>query len=140
VLSLEPRDREEPRQPSDRARKDDQKRTPEPSEKPSVNGKQGAKAGRDKAAASTASVPIAAPGGTTPGTGRAPAEGDPERDARESGRPDAPAVKPPARTAQQPEKPASRQAADTRKLMLEDGVPEQDTPSREGPDLGDMEM
>jgi len=30
--------------------------------------------------------------------------------------------------------------AEARKLMLEDGVPEQDQPSQEGPDLGDFEL
>jgi hypothetical protein len=40
-----------------------------------------------------------------------------------------------------PNKPAARQSvADARKLMLEDGVPEQDTPPHDGPDLGDLEM
>jgi hypothetical protein len=40
-----------------------------------------------------------------------------------------------------PEKPAARQSvADGRKLMLEDGVPEQDTPAQGGPDLGDLEI
>ena len=40
-----------------------------------------------------------------------------------------------------PDKATSKEAAvEARKLMLEDGVPERDNASKDGPDLGDMEM
>jgi hypothetical protein len=73
--------------------------------------------------------------------GRSSARNDPETDAKESGRPDAPSIKGHASRPQAPDKPAERQAdAEARKLMLEDGMPERDAPPREQPDLGDLEL
>ena len=40
-----------------------------------------------------------------------------------------------------PDKATSKEAAaEARKLMLEDGVPERDTAARDAPDIGDMEI
>ncbi|MGX7952969.1 type IV secretion system DNA-binding domain-containing protein [Tsuneonella sp. HG249] len=68
-------------------------------------------------------------------------ENDPARDAREPGRPDAPRVGVPESRPHASDNAADRQSdAEARKLMLEDGMPEPDTPTREGPDLGDLEL
>ena len=68
-------------------------------------------------------------------------QNDPARDAREPGRPDAPRVGVPESRPHGSDNAADRQSdAEARKLMLEDGMPEPDTPTREGPDLGDLEL
>jgi type IV conjugative transfer system coupling protein TraD len=56
-------------------------------------------------------------------------------------RSDAPMAKPPANPNPAAQQQVPRQnAGDARKLMLEDGVPEQELPSRSGPGLGDVEL
>lgn len=68
-------------------------------------------------------------------------ENDPARDAREPSRPDAPRVGAPESRPHASDNAADRQSgAEARKLMHEDGMPEPDTPTREGPDLGDLEL
>ena len=73
--------------------------------------------------------------------GDKPSEDDPAKGKHEARRTDAPAAKDQANLVQKPDKSAARQnVADARKLMIEDGVPEQDTPSHDGPGFGDLEM
>ena len=70
-----------------------------------------------------------------------PTGDNPEKGKQDARRTDAPATRDQASQASKADKPAARQSvADARKLMLEDGVPEQDTPPHDGPDLGDLEM
>ena len=60
---------------------------------------------------------------------------------KEGQRSDLPQAKPPSDKPQAVDRTAQRQLEpEARKLMLEDGVPEQDQPSHEGPDLGDFEL
>ena len=69
------------------------------------------------------------------------ARNDREMDAKKPDLPDVPTVRDPTSRPQTPDKPAERQAdAEARRLMLEDGMPERDTPPREQPDLGDLEL
>ena len=73
--------------------------------------------------------------------GACAAETDPLKDAKESRRTDAPQVETPSRSQPPTDQTAQRQGeVAARKLMLEDGVPQQDEPSRDGPDLGDFEL
>lgn len=66
---------------------------------------------------------------------------DPQRDAKEAVRPDAPAAREQAHRPPAADKVSDRRGdAEARKLMLEDGVPERDPPPREEPDLGDLEL
>jgi hypothetical protein len=70
-----------------------------------------------------------------------PDEKDPSNSVKEGQRSDLPRAKPPSDKPQAVDRTAQRQLeAEARKLMLEDGVPEQDQPSHEGPDLGDFEL
>ena len=70
-----------------------------------------------------------------------PDEKDPPNSVKEGRRSDLPRANPPPDKPQAVDRIAQRQReADARKLMLEDGVPEQDQPSHEGPDLGDFEL
>jgi type IV conjugative transfer system coupling protein TraD len=70
-----------------------------------------------------------------------PDEKDPSNSVKEGQRSDLPRAKPPSDKPQAVDRIAQRQReAEARKLMLEDGVPEQDQPSHEGPDLGDFEL
>lgn len=70
-----------------------------------------------------------------------PDEKDPSKSVKAGRRSDAPRAAPPSDKPQAADRTAQRQReAEARKLMLEDGVPEQDQPSHEGPDLGDLEL
>ncbi len=70
-----------------------------------------------------------------------PDEKDPSNSVKEGRRSDLPRANPHSDKPQAVDRTAQRQRdADARKLMLEDGVPEQDQPSHEGPDLGDFEL
>lgn len=70
-----------------------------------------------------------------------PDEKDPSNSVKEGRRSDLPRANPPSDKPQAVDRTAQRQReAEARKLMLEDGVPEQDQPSQEGPDLGDFEL
>ena len=70
-----------------------------------------------------------------------PDEKDPSNSVKEGQRSDLPQAKPPSDKPQAVDRTAQRQLEpEARKLMLEDGVPEQDQPSHEGPDLGDFEL
>lgn len=72
-------------------------------------------------------------------TGKA-ASDTPEKNDDEPHRSDAPMPKDsPGRAPQEPSE-IRQSADDTRKLMLEDGVPENDEPLPSGPDLGDLEL
>ncbi|AMU90267.1 type IV secretion system DNA-binding domain-containing protein [Sphingopyxis macrogoltabida] len=75
------------------------------------------------------------------GKGDHPDEKDPSNGVKEGRRSDLPRANPPSDKQQAVDRIAQRQReAEARKLMLEDGVPEQDQPSHEGPDLGDFEL
>ncbi|AIT79240.1 type IV secretion system DNA-binding domain-containing protein [Novosphingobium pentaromativorans] len=70
-----------------------------------------------------------------------PDEKDPSNSVKEGRRSDLPRSNPPSDKPQAVDRIAQRQReTEARKLMLEDGVPEQDQPSHEGPDLGDFEL
>jgi len=70
-----------------------------------------------------------------------PDEKDPSNSVKEGRRSDLPRADQPSEKPQAIDRIVQRQReADARKLMLEDGVPEQDQPSHEGPDLGDFEL
>ena len=70
-----------------------------------------------------------------------PDEKDPANSGKEGRRSDLPRAKTPSHKPQAVDRAAQRQReTEARKLMLEDGVPEQDQPSHEGPDLGDFEL
>ena len=70
-----------------------------------------------------------------------PDEKEPSNGVKEGSRSDLPRANPPSDKPQAVDRAAQRQReAEARKLMLEDGVPEQDQPSQEGPDLGDFEL
>lgn len=93
------------------------------------------------AQANPASPRFALPKDAVLRAGTSSAGNDPARDAQEPGRPDAPVVKDPASRPQNADRPVGRPTdAAARKLMLEDGMPERDTPPREQPDLGDLEL
>ncbi|WP_447953560.1 type IV secretion system DNA-binding domain-containing protein [Sphingopyxis chilensis] len=96
----------------------------------------------DKPAHAEAAAPaVTLPKDAVLRAGAPAARNDPETHAKEPGRPDAPTSRDPANRPQAPDKPAERHAdAEARRLMLEDGVPERDAPSREQPDLGDLEL
>jgi hypothetical protein len=88
-----------------------------------------------------APIPIASRAGSGLRNDRTTAESDPERDAKEAGRSDALPAKAPASRSSDTDKAAGRTGEpEARRLMVEDGLPERDTPSREGPDLGDLEL
>ena len=73
--------------------------------------------------------------------GERPAEDNPAKGKQDARRSDAPDAREQANQTQKADKSVARQSvAEARKLMLEDGVPEQDTPPHDGPDLGDLEM
>ncbi|PAL19372.1 type IV secretion system DNA-binding domain-containing protein [Sphingopyxis sp. GW247-27LB] len=68
-------------------------------------------------------------------------EKNPSKSVKEGRRSDLPRANPPSGKPQAADRIAQRQReAEARKLMLEDGFPEQDQPSHEGPDLGDFEL
>ena len=70
-----------------------------------------------------------------------PDEKDPPNGVKEGRRSDLPRANPLSDKPQAVDRIDQRQReAEARKLMLEDGVPEQDQPSHEGPDLGDFEL
>lgn len=60
--------------------------------------------------------------------------------AEKTPRADAPMVKLPANPSAAQQQVPRQNASDARKLMLEDGVPEQEPPLPSGPDLGDVEL
>ena len=77
--------------------------------------------------------------------GSGTSENEPRQDAKSPRRSDAPVVGKPDDPDQSARQVARAKPAEARKLMLEDGVPEQDPPAqdipdRSGPDLGDFEM
>ena len=94
----------------------------------------------ERAAALRNSRPLL-PTNATLRKGDHPDEKDPSNSVKEGRRSDLPRANPPSDKPQAVDRTAQRQRdADARKLMLEDGVPEQDQPSHEGPDLGDFEL
>lgn len=69
-----------------------------------------------------------------------PEENDPSKDGRDGRRSDAPRAEPPPDKQHTADQTTQRQRdTDARKLMIDDGVPEQEQPSRDEPDLGDFE-
>lgn len=117
------------------------KNLPEEADKQLAAGATGKQANSANASPGRGRGPGALPTETVLRAGERRAEDNPEKGKQDARRTDAPATKDQANQAVKPEKPAARQGiADGRKLMLEDGVPEQDTPAQGGPDLGDLEM
>lgn len=117
------------------------KNLPEEADKQLAAGATGKQANSANASPGRGRGPGALPTETVLRAGERRAEDNPEKGKQDARRTDAPTTRNQAYQAVKPEKPAARQGiADGRKLMLKDGVPEQDTPAQGGPDLGDLEM
>ncbi|MCB4860935.1 type IV secretion system DNA-binding domain-containing protein [Sphingobium sp. PNB] len=141
VLALDPDASDRTPTTQEGLKKADRARANDPKDKPSRAAQPGEKTRGAKASSDAAPIPIASPTGLGSRSDRTTAESDPERDAREAGRPDAPPAKAPASRPSDSDKAAGRTGEpEARRLMVEDGLPERDTPSREGPDLGDLEL
>jgi type IV conjugative transfer system coupling protein TraD len=141
VLALEPDKSREARGKSERAQDAARERAAEAADKPSDMPRQARKMGNSRAQQHPEAGPVTLPKDAVLRAGRTPAKGDPERDARETGRSDAPVVKPPANLPQDPDRtPSSRADTEARRLMLEDGMRERDTALPEEPDLGDLDL
>jgi len=140
VLALDPGASDRTPMTEKGLREADRARANDPTDKPS-RAAQPEKTRGAKASSDAAPIPIASRPGPGSRSDRTTAESDPERDAREAGRPDAPPAKAPASRPTDTDKAAGRTGeAEARRLMVEDGLPERDTASREGPDLGDLEL
>jgi type IV conjugative transfer system coupling protein TraD len=141
VLALEPRDPAERTDPGLPAGQDHREGLTVDVGTPSAAGLHDGKGADARAHSGLAAPAVTLPKDAVLRASVSPNRRDPETDAKEPGRPDAPTVRGHANRPQAPDKPAERQAdAEARRLMLEDGMPERDVPPREQPDLGDLEL
>jgi hypothetical protein len=117
------------------------KSLPDQADKPPAVEAAGKQVKGAKASPGRGPAPVSLPKDAVLRGGDKPAEDDPAKTKHDARRADAPAAKDQANQAQKPGNSAAPQSApDARKLMIEDGVPEQDTPSHNGPGFGDLEM
>ncbi|OYZ12597.1 MAG: conjugal transfer protein TraD [Novosphingobium sp. 28-62-57] len=117
------------------------KSLPEEADKPSATGTAGKQAKAAKASPGRGRGSVSLPKDAVLRGGDKPSEDDPAKGKDEARRADVPAAKDQMNQVQKPGKAAAPQSApEARKLMIEDGVPEQDTPSHDGPGYGDLEM
>lgn len=141
VLALEPGASDRTPTTPEGLKEADRARANDPTDKPSRAAQPGEKTRGAKASSDAAPIPIASRTGSGVRNDRTTAESDPEKDPKEAGRSDAPPAKAPASRSSDTDKAAGRTGEpEARRLMVEDGLPERDTPSREGPDLGDLEL
>lgn len=140
-LSLSPRGPDDKSGSSERQEPIAGKSLPEEADKPPARGATGKQANSAKASPGRGRATVALSTDPVLRVGEQRAEDNLEKGKQDARRPDALTTRDQANQALKPEKPAARQGiADGRKLMLEDGVPEQDTPAQGVPDLGDLEM
>lgn len=139
ALALEPRPDGEPRREAERSERkpkvpDREDHPDQPETKPG-----GRRGSAQRAPVEGERVTPTLPKDAAVQTGKA-ASDPPEKADDEPNRSDAPMPKgSPGRIPQEPSE-IRQPTGDARKLMLEDGVPENDEPSPSGPDLGDLEL
>lgn len=141
TLPLEPVVEADAKRSRQQAAKQDEKDIPDDRRKPSgKSGHPGKSSPEERMATPRSSRPLL-PTNATLRKGDHPDEKNPSKSVKEGRRGDLPRANPPSDKPQAVDRIAQRQrGAEARKLMLEDGVPEQDQPSQQGPDLGDFEL
>jgi type IV conjugative transfer system coupling protein TraD len=141
TLPLEPAVEVDAKQSRQRVAKQAEKDIPDDTRKPSGKSGHPRKSSPEERTATPRGSRPLLPTNAALRKGDHPDEKDPSNSVKEGQRSDLPRAKPPSDKPQAVDRTAQRQLeAEARKLMLEDGVPEQDQPSHEGPDLGDFEL
>jgi hypothetical protein len=141
TLPLEPAVEVDAKQARQLAAKQDEKDIPDDIRKPSGKSGHPRKSSPEERTATPRNSRSLLPTNATLRKGDHPDEKNPSKSVMEGRRSDLPRANPPTDKPQAVDRIAQRQReAEARKLLLEDGVPEQDQPSQEGPDLGDFEL
>lgn len=141
TLPLEPVVEADAKRSRQQAAKQDEKDIPDDIRKPSGKSGHPRKSSPEASKATPRNSRPLVPTNAALRKGDHPDEKEPSNSGKEGRRSDLPRANPAPDKPQTVDRAAQRQReTEARKLMLEDGVPEQDQPSHEGPDLGDFEL